>query len=74
MAIFCPSCGTIYGGWEFCPECNADNPYLDRQDDPAQIPVTKKVEGGVSSGENKAQKAADKVKTHPYFQPKGKKR
>jgi hypothetical protein len=32
MAIFCTSCGTLYGGWEFCPECNADNPYLDKKD------------------------------------------
>jgi hypothetical protein len=84
MPIFCTSCGTLYGGWEFCPECNADNPIhknsLVREfisaieeiivkplySDPAQEPVTYKVEGGVSSGENTAQDA-DKLKVHPYF-------
>jgi hypothetical protein len=66
MPIFCTSCGTLYGGWEFCPECNADNPYLGKREDPAQEPVTYKVEGGVSRGENTAQDA-DKVKVHPYF-------
>jgi hypothetical protein len=34
MATFCTSCGTLYGGWEFCPECNADNHMLERKDEP----------------------------------------
>jgi hypothetical protein len=66
MPIFCPSCGTLYGGWEMCPECNADNPYLDRRDDPAHMPVMpERIGEGESSGEDGAN--VPTLKVLPYF-------
>jgi hypothetical protein len=66
MAIFCTSCGTLYGGWEFCPECNADNPYLGKRDDPAHKPVEHHDSGaGENSGEYGANVPTFEVL--PYF-------